>query len=139
MPALCLGKSSRCALIVVCKDRARTVDSDVVDDQLEATYALTGFANRPAERHARMRQIDETGNIPSWSITGSRNIDVFCQIRILIDGDPAPIAGRRGCDIQSATPARNMLVAPSIRAREDNRQRGPLKRVAVGIQLAIHD
>src|SRR5690349_5135150 len=71
-------------------DVARTIDGDVIHDHDKAGLAVAGLVDRAADRHARMRQIDQPGDVPCRSVAGRRNVDAGGQIRILIDCNAGP-------------------------------------------------
>jgi hypothetical protein len=71
-----------------------------------------------------VRQIDQAADVPGRRVAGRRDVDAGRQVRILIDGDAAPGAVGRRCNILGAAAGRNVLIAAAVGPGEHHGQAG---------------
>ena len=86
-------------------DAAGAVYPDIVGDHDKADRALGGFVDGAADRHTRMRHIDQTGNVPRWIITRIGEIYARGQRRVLINRYAGKRPGGGSLNIEHAARA----------------------------------
>ena len=96
------GGSAAAAIRRLRVESAITVDQDVFGDHHEALGAIGRFVDDAADRDACIGHVDATGKIPRWIISGVGEVDVVCQIGILIDCNSRERSTRRRLGIENA-------------------------------------
>src|ERR1700737_3016224 len=70
-----------------------SVHGNVQNHKYKTGLAVAGLVDSAAKGDARMRQVDQTGDIPCRAVARCRNVDTCSQFWILIDRDARPCAG----------------------------------------------
>src|SRR5712664_328830 len=79
-----------------------SVHGNVQDHKYKTGLAVAGLVDSAAKGDARMRQVDQTGDIPCRAVAGCRNVDTCSQFWILVDRDARPCARCRRGDVERA-------------------------------------
>src|ERR1700730_4312296 len=78
-----------------------------------------------------MRQVDQAADIPGRAVAGGGNIDSRGQLRILVDRDPRPTAGRRSGDVEVPVPVGAWVYEPELSPENTTVRAEPLEVVRV--------
>src|ERR1700676_1592521 len=83
--------------LVTCAVRVRkyasgSIPCNVRNHKYKAGLAVARLVDGAAKGDARMRQVDQTGDVPCRAVACCRNVDARSQIRVLVNRNARPSA-----------------------------------------------
>src|SRR6202022_1369538 len=119
-------QSCQTTCAVVRQNASGSVHGNVQDHKYKTGLTVAGLVDSAAKGDARMRQVDQTGDIPSRAVAGCRNVDTCSQFWILIDRDARPWARCRRGDVERAAARGRVGIWGGITPRKHHREPGAL-------------